>query len=104
VLQAFRANGNTTSVMPDAGTAVAKVDAPKIRPPVEEQNGGVVIDAAKRVQVPEFKGDGLRAGVQDASRLGLRVQTLGSGLAREQVPAAGTMVPLGTEVVVRFAR
>ena len=103
VLEAFHANGNTTSVMPDTST-VANVDAPKIRPPVEQQNGGVVIDAGKRVTVPEFKGDGLRAVVQDAARLGLRVQTLGSGLAREQAPAAGTMVPLGTEVVVRFAR
>jgi len=89
--------------MPDTSTA-AKVDVPNIRPPVEQQNGGVVIDAGKRVTVPEFKGDGLRAVVQDAARLGLRVQTLGSGLAREQAPAAGTMVPLGTEVVVRFAR
>jgi cell division protein FtsI (penicillin-binding protein 3) len=105
VMEAFHANGNTTSVMPDASTtATAKVEAPKIRPPVEQQTGGVVIDAAKRVTVPEFKGDGLRAVVQDAGRLGLRVQTLGSGLAREQAPAAGTMVPLGTEVVVRFAR
>jgi len=105
VLEAFHANGNTTSVMPDAATAATvKVDTPKIRPPVEAQNGGVVIDAAKRVTVPEFKGDGLRTVVQDASRLGLRVQTLGSGLAQEQAPAAGTMVPLGTEVVVRFAR
>ena len=105
VMEAFHANGNTTSVMPDAATAATvKVEAPKIRPPVEQQNGGVVIDAGKRVAVPEFKGDGLRAVVQDAARLGLRVQTLGSGLAREQAPAAGTMVPLGTEVVVRFAR
>jgi cell division protein FtsI (penicillin-binding protein 3) len=104
VLEAFRANGNTTSAMPDAGTATAKVDAPKIRPAVETQSGGVVIDAAKRVAVPEFKGDGLRTVVQDSARLGLRVQTLGSGLAREQAPAAGTLVPLGTEIVVRFAR
>ncbi len=104
VLEAFHANGNTTSVMPDAATAAAKVDPPKIRPPVEPQNGGVVVDAGKRVAVPEFKGDGLRAVVEGAARLGLRVQTLGSGLAREQAPAAGTMVPPGTEIVVRFAR
>ena len=38
------------------------------------------------------------------ARLGLRVQPVGSGLAREQAPAAGTMVPLGTEIVVRFTR
>jgi len=104
VMQAFRANGNTTSVMPDAGTSAMKVDAPKIRAPIEQQGGGVVVDAGKRVTVPEFKGDGLRTVVQDAARLGLRVQTLGSGLATEQAPAAGTMVPAGTEIVVRFAR
>jgi len=56
------------------------------------------------VAVPEFQGAALRAVVENAGRLGLRVQTLGSGLAREQTPAAGTMVPPGTEVVVRFAR
>jgi cell division protein FtsI (penicillin-binding protein 3) len=67
-------------------------------------NGAVVIDAGKRVAVPEFHGAALRNVVEDAGHLGLRVQTLGSGLAQEQAPAAGTMVPLGTEVVVRFAR
>jgi cell division protein FtsI (penicillin-binding protein 3) len=42
--------------------------------------------------------------VENADRLGLRVEPLGSGLARDQAPAAGTVVPVGTEVVVRFAR
>jgi cell division protein FtsI (penicillin-binding protein 3) len=46
----------------------------------------------------------LRLVVQQAGELGLRVQTLGSGMAREQAPAPGTMVPVGTEVVVRFSR
>jgi len=42
--------------------------------------------------------------VEIAGGAGLRVQTVGSGLAREQAQAAGTMVPVGTEGVVRFAR
>jgi cell division protein FtsI (penicillin-binding protein 3) len=46
----------------------------------------------------------LREVVEQSGRLGLRVQMLGSGLAQEQVPVSGTMVPLGTEIVVRFAR
>jgi cell division protein FtsI (penicillin-binding protein 3) len=54
--------------------------------------------------VPSFEGAGLRTVVERADSVGLRVQVVGSGLAREQVPAAGTMVPAGTEVVVRFAR
>jgi cell division protein FtsI (penicillin-binding protein 3) len=34
----------------------------------------------------------------------LKLQAIGSGVAHEQAPAAGTMAPLGTEVVVRFSR
>jgi cell division protein FtsI (penicillin-binding protein 3) len=64
----------------------------------------VVVDAGKRVAVPEFRGSALRSVVENATNLGLRVETLGSGLAREQMPAAGTLVPPGTEIVVRFAR
>jgi cell division protein FtsI (penicillin-binding protein 3) len=106
VLAAFHANGNTTSVMPDAATAtMLRVSAPVIRPQVEARgNGAVVIDAGKRVAVPQFHGNGLRTVVENAAHLGLRVQTLGSGLAMEQAPAAGTMVPVGTEIIVRFAR
>ena len=67
----------------------------------------VVLDLAgsgARVAVPSFTGSALRNVVETAAGLGLRVEPVGSGLAREQVPAAGTMVPLGTEVVVRFTR
>jgi len=64
----------------------------------------VVVDAGQRVAVPAFDGGGLRKVVETAAGLGLRVEPVGSGIARDQAPAAGTMVPLGTEVVVRFAR
>jgi cell division protein FtsI (penicillin-binding protein 3) len=64
----------------------------------------VVVNAGLRVPVPSFEGAGLRTVVERADSVGLRVQVVGSGLAREQVPAAGTMVPAGTEVVVRFTR
>jgi cell division protein FtsI (penicillin-binding protein 3) len=106
VLAAFHANGNTTSVIADAGaSASVPVRAPEIRPAVQARgNGAVVVDAGKRVAVPQFAGEPLRSVVQDAGHLGLRVQMLGSGLAREQAPAAGTMVPVGTEIVVRFTR
>ena len=66
--------------------------------------GAVVVNAGLRVPVPSFEGAALRSVVEKADAVGLRVQAVGSGLAREQVPAAGTMVPAGTEVVVRFAR
>ncbi len=93
---AFQAS---SSDVPAAPVAVAKVD-----PPVVKSKGAVVVNAGLRVPVPSFEGAALRSVVERAGAIGLRVQAVGSGLAREQVPAAGTMVPTGTEVVVRFAR
>ncbi|MGI4826911.1 MAG: penicillin-binding protein [Janthinobacterium lividum] len=106
VLTAFHKNGNTTSVMPGADIAVDKpIAGPHIAPTVEARsNGAVVIDSGKRVPVPDFTGAALRNVVERAGSVGLRVETVGSGLARMQAPIAGTMVPSGTEVVVRFSR
>jgi cell division protein FtsI (penicillin-binding protein 3) len=100
VLAAFRGN----STLPGAGST-ARLPVPKVAPAVQmKEKGSVVVDAERQVPVPSFDGAGLRSVVERADAVGLRVQPVGSGLAREQVPAAGTMVPAGTEVVVRFAR
>jgi cell division protein FtsI (penicillin-binding protein 3) len=105
VLSAFQASGGTSSTMPDSGGASAQLSAPKIVPVVQvKDKSSVVVDAELRVAVPSFEGVGLRSAVEKADAVGLRVQPVGSGLAREQVPAAGTMVPAGTEVVIRFTR
>ena len=106
VLSAFRANGDTTSVLSDGGSEQAQTEpAPHVDAAVQPHgNGAVVVDAGSRVAVPEFHGAALRSVVEQATELGLRVETLGSGLAHDQMPAAGTMVPPGTEIVVRFAR
>jgi cell division protein FtsI (penicillin-binding protein 3) len=106
VVAAFEASGGTNSVIPNTGSeASAALHAPVIAPPVQPRaNGSVVVDAGQRVAVPAFAGDALRKVVETAAGLGLRVEPVGSGIAREQVPAAGTQVPLGTEVVVRFQR
>ena len=104
VMAAFRANGGTTSAMPDdkagsSGPLVAAHVASKTG-----SKGGVLVDAGQRVAVPSFAGAALRTVIEQADGAGLRIQPVGSGLAREQVPAAGTMVPVGTEVIVRFMR
>jgi cell division protein FtsI (penicillin-binding protein 3) len=106
VLAAFRVNGDTASGAIDSSEADASsLPSPVVDPPVQSRgSGAVVVDAGKRVPVPEFRGSAVRSVVENATELGLRVETLGSGLAREQMPAAGTMVPPGTEIVVRFAR
>jgi cell division protein FtsI (penicillin-binding protein 3) len=93
------------------------VHAPEAKPeppPLEEaavaapephvSGHGVVVSAANRVGVPSFLGEPLRVAVETAGTAGLALQIVGSGIAREQVPAPGSMVPPGTEIVVRFSR
>ncbi|QEE28092.1 PASTA domain-containing protein [Terriglobus albidus] len=103
VLAAFRANGGANTMADAADNK--PLTAPKVAPLSQrKEDGGVIVDATKRVAVPAFNGAALRQVVQQANSVGLRVQPVGSGLAREQVPSAGTMVPVGTQVVVRFLR
>jgi cell division protein FtsI (penicillin-binding protein 3) len=86
----------------DANVPVAP---PRIGPVTQARaNGSVVVDAGARVSVPSFSGSALRAVVERAAAAGLRVDPVGTGVARDQAPAAGTMVPSGTEIVVRFGR
>ncbi len=66
--------------------------------------GSVIVDSTQRVAVPSFVGQGLRQVVEQAGSSGLEVQVLGTGLAREQSPSPGIMVPAGTKVVVKFTR
>jgi cell division protein FtsI (penicillin-binding protein 3) len=100
---AFQASGGAGSATTNGNDAPAPLSASKTAPMVKDK-GAVVVNAGLRVPVPSFEGAALRSVVERADSVGLRVQAVGSGLAREQVPAAGTMVPAGTEVVVRFAR
>ena len=89
----------------DSGEEAVAAPPPKIAPVVQTRaSGGLIVDTTPRIAVPSFEGAALRTVVERAGSLGLRVQPVGSGLAHQQAPAAGTMVPAGTEVVVRFTR
>ncbi|HTH54307.1 MAG TPA: penicillin-binding protein [Edaphobacter sp.] len=102
MLATFRPDSRSEA--PEQNTS-ASLTVPKIAPAVQMRNdGGVVVDASRRVAVPSFIGSSLRGVIEQADKLGLRVQPVGSGLAKEQAPAPGTTVPAGTEVVVKFAR
>ncbi len=101
MLQAFRDHGGS-SLMTDETAELKPLPKP-VAPQPSRTDGGVVVDASQQVAVPVLDGT-LRTVIQKAAVAGLRVQPVGSGLAREQFPAAGTMVPSGTEVVVRFTR
>jgi cell division protein FtsI (penicillin-binding protein 3) len=75
--------------------------APETKPAA---NGSVVLASGKRVAVPSFAGEPVRKVIEEAGNMGLAVQVLGTGIARDQAPAAGTRVPEGTSIVVRFGR
>jgi cell division protein FtsI (penicillin-binding protein 3) len=93
----FAASGSDSP----GATPLSAAAAPQVPP---KPRGAVAVDAGRRIAVPSFAGDDLRNVVETAASLGLRVEPLGSGVEREQFPAAGTRVPLGTNVVVRFSR
>ncbi len=65
------------------------------------QPNEVVVQSAKQVKVPSFVGMSMRKVIETASGAGLEVQVAGRGAVREQAPAAGSLVPAGTKVVVR---
>jgi cell division protein FtsI (penicillin-binding protein 3) len=58
----------------------------------------------KKLRVPSLVGLPIREVIEQAGAAGLEVQIAGNGIAREQAPAAGTMVAPGTKIVVRFSR
>ncbi len=71
--------------------------------PVRAVHGAVAVPN-QRVAVPSFAGKSLRQVVVQASAAGLGVRVVGTGIAHEQAPAAGALVPAGTDIVVQFTR
>ena len=71
--------------------------------PSSPANTVVIADAGK-LRVPSLVGLPIREIIEQAGSTGLQVEITGDGIAREQAPAPGTMVPPGTKIVVRCAR
>jgi cell division protein FtsI (penicillin-binding protein 3) len=71
-------------------------------PPVT--HGTVVVDVEGGAVVPSFVGKPLREVVELAQQSGVELDVIGSGVAKEQAPLAGTRIPAGAHVAVRFAR
>lgn len=113
---ALQANARSASpeprVLPTAATQVdsqaevpitpaAAISAPQLLP----SRGTVVLDVEPGgIVVPTFIGKPLRAVIETAQSSGVEVDTVGSGIAREQSPAPGARVAAGSHVEVRFER
>ncbi len=87
---------DATSKSPDAGSAT---------PAKLPSTGTVVLDVEQGgIEVPSFVGKTVRGAVEAAQDLGLQLDAVGSGIARQQIPAAGTHVAAGARVTVTFGR
>ena len=89
------------------------VQAGSVAPPASESGASQDANLNRRPfftsalvgpKVPDFRGMTLRAVLEESSAAGLSVEVLGSGLARNQAPAAGTVLPPGARVRVQFTR
>ena len=68
-------------------------------------SGTVVLDVEQGgIVVPSFAGKSVRGAIELAEDNTLDLDAVGSGLAREQSPAAGSHVPTGSRVTVKFGR
>ena len=65
----------------------------------------VVLDVEQGgIEVPSFVGKTVRGAVEAAQDAGLQLDAVGSGVARQQSPTAGTHVAAGARVTVQFGR
>jgi len=68
-------------------------------------SGTVILDVEQGgIEVPSFVGKTVRGAVESAQDAGLELDAVGSGVARQQTPVAGTHVAAGARVTVQFGR
>ncbi len=93
---------NQPNPSPPQGPSVA--DAASLSPRLPA-GGTVVIDVEQGgIEVPSFVGKTVRSAVEAAQDAGLDLEAVGSGVARQQSPLAGTHVAAGAHVTVQFGR
>jgi cell division protein FtsI (penicillin-binding protein 3) len=93
-------------VAPAAQTSQPKSQESAPAPPSPlPTTGTVVLDVEQGgIEVPSFVGKTFRGAVEAAQDAGLELEAVGSGLARQQSPLAGTHVQAGSRVTVQFGR
>jgi len=83
-------------------SSTAPTNAMQANAPV---TGTVVLDVEQGgIEVPLFIGKTVRGAVEAAQDAGLELEAVGSGVARQQFPPAGTHVAAGAHVTVQFGR
>lgn len=92
-------------ITPQVAESKKDAAAPASQPADKAEKGTVVLDVEQGgIVVPSFLGKSVRSAIEAAEDNGLELDAIGSGIAREQSPPAGSHVPSGGRVVVRFDR
>jgi cell division protein FtsI (penicillin-binding protein 3) len=88
----------------DAASPSSQPATPQQQPQAEPATRTVMIPDEKRLRVPSLLGLSVRDVIIQAGSAGLAVRITGSGIARQQAPAPGALVPPGTQIVVHCER
>ena len=72
--------------------------------PAEQSSQTVALSGQDGIAVPNLTGRTVRAVMEECERVGLVPALVGSGVALEQFPGAGSLVPQGSRVTIRFGR
>jgi cell division protein FtsI (penicillin-binding protein 3) len=96
-----------TAAASSARTSSAVTPAQSENSPAQKlpSSGTVVLDVEEGgIEVPSFLGKNLRVAIEAAQDVGLDLDAIGSGTAREQSPMPGAHVAAGSRITVRFGR
>src|ERR1700728_1729689 len=106
VVQAAMREPVSQNLPPDGLAISSKAPEPGIAAQVRLPSSGTVgLDVEQGgIEVPSFVGKTVRGAVESAQDGGLERDAVGSGVARQQTPAAGTHVAAGARVTVQFGR